>query len=274
MKRTLTLIACVAICCAMTVSCKNGKKSQEPTQEEVLAAKQALADSVLAEIDAVINDYFEASANSIDFGLMSLTEAEKLVKPDYLLDPKEANNFVAKSQKASALGIYIVDYSIRRMYDMPMEETKEAIAKLAAELNHPLDENDFSNFDMTVSEKIKKEYAECKERGDMAYFWQFHNAAVIETGYIISQNPELFFKKVSEEQWKMFRNRIDILNEALAKLAQYDEETAQLWGLMRSHRTTSNDEERSSINQSVESAKQHRIGNKDKYIARRNALLK
>jgi len=57
---------------------------------------------------------------------------------------------------------------------------------------------------MPLSEKIKKEYEACRERGDLAYFWQFQYAIMIETGYIIAHNPELFFSKITEEQWQAF----------------------------------------------------------------------
>jgi len=134
MKRTLTLIALVAICCAMMVSCKN-TKTTEPTPEEIQAQKVALADSVLAEIDAFADEYMLASDNAFFIADYELTEEEKLVKPDYLLEPSFANTLVTKSQKVNALAFYLADIQVRKLYDMPMEEAKEVIAKLAIELN-------------------------------------------------------------------------------------------------------------------------------------------
>jgi len=58
MKRTLTIFTLAAICAAMMVSCKN-TKTTEPTPEEIQVQKQALADSVLAQMDALYEAYNE-----------------------------------------------------------------------------------------------------------------------------------------------------------------------------------------------------------------------
>jgi len=66
MKNTHILIAVAMVAALSMVSCKNNKKaeSQEPTQEEVQEMKQALADSVLAEIDAIAEKLYDASSKS------------------------------------------------------------------------------------------------------------------------------------------------------------------------------------------------------------------
>jgi len=194
MKRTFTLFAVMAICFAMMVSCKN--KTNEPAPEEIEAQKVALADSVLAEIDSLSEQYFDASTKSFKLKEVELTEDEKLVKPDYLLDPSVADTLITKVQKVNALAIYSVELGIRKMYDMPTEEIKEVLLKLAADVNHPIDV-DFLISNATSSEKLKKEYEVCKERGDIAYFWQFEEAVITEIEYVIAQNPELFINKIS-----------------------------------------------------------------------------
>jgi len=270
MKRTFQSLALVAICFAMMVSCKN-TKTTEPTPEEIQAQKVALADSVLAQIDALADTYIDYSVNGFDFSTIKLEDAEKLIKPDYLLDPSEAGIFVTKTQKVNALAIYCVELFIRYMYDMPVDEAKEAIAKLAAELNHPID---FSKVkDMTRTERIKKEYEACKERGDLAYFWQFHYAIVFEMSYLVAQNSELFYSKISNEQWQAFNARFGMMAKIVEELSKYDEEMSQLWEFRNKYKPYASDEEISSSNQNIESAKQFHIANKDKYIARRNALL-
>jgi len=271
MKRTLNLIALVAICSAMMVSCKNAK-NVDPTQEEIQEQRVALADSVLAEIDSLTAQLLDVWEKSFDLGCFVLTPAEKAVKPDYLLDPAAADTLVRKSQKINAMAYYIVDNVIRKLYDMPIEETKAAIAKLAADLNHPIDA-DFMTSDAPRAEKIKKEYEVCKERGDVAYFWQFQNAIITETCYVTSQNPELFFSKMTEDQWQNFRKRIETIEESLLRLAQYDEEMAQLYDIVVNYKSFSSIEARNDIDKSVETAKNYRIANKNKFSVRRNFLL-
>jgi len=273
MRRTLTLFACVAICSAMMVSCKN-TKSNEPTPEEIQAQKVALADSVLAEIDAIVDEYMLASDNAFRIANYELTEEEKMVKPDYLLEPSVASTLATKSQYVNALAMYLTDLTVRKIYDMPLDETNEVIAKLAVEINHPIDINITSGFGIQLSEKIKKEYEACKERGDLAYFWQFQNATVAEVGYVIAQNPELFFSKITEEQWQAFVKRTNEVIKAMREIAKYDEEMADVLEAFNQTRVFSSDEEKLSVdNTSIESAKQHLIAKRDKINAKRNALL-
>jgi len=270
MKRSFQFLTLVAICCAMMVCCKN-TKTTEPTPEEIQAQKVALADSVLAFVDSLADTYIDYSVNSFDFNTIKLEDAEKLIKPDYLLDPSEAVSFVTKTQKVNALAIYCVELFIRYMYDMPVDEAKEAIAKLTAELNHPID---FSKVkDMTRTERIKKEYEAYKESGNVAYFWQFHNAIVCEMSYLVAQNPELFYSKITDEQWQAFNDRFGMIVDIVEELSKYDEEMLQLWEFGSKYKPYASDEEIISSNQNIETAKQFHIANKDKYIARRNALL-
>jgi len=272
MKRTVQFLALVAICSAMIISCKSNKQS-EPTPEEIKAQKVALADSVLAQIDAFADEYMLASDNAFRIANFELTEEEKMVKPDYLLDPSFASTLVTKSQKVNALGIFALDIAVRKIYDIPLEETKEVIAKLAAEINHPMDVNVNTNLEMPLSEKIKKEYENCKARGELTYFWQFQNAILVETAYVIVQNPELFFSKISEEQWQAFNKRTNENNYAMRKLAKYDQEMSAVLELFNRYRAVSSDEEKAKIDVSVESTKQYWSANKDKFINQRNALL-
>jgi len=160
MKRTLTLITCAAVCCAMMVSCKNAKTA-EPTQEEIQAQKQALADSVLAQIDAIADEYFVVSESAFRIPEFKLSEEEKMVKPDYLLEPSFANTLVTKSQKVNAMAIYIVELAIRKIYDIPMDEAKEVIAKLAVELNYEVPYDDIANLPRSEERRVGKE---CRSR--------------------------------------------------------------------------------------------------------------
>jgi len=271
MKRTLTLITCVAVCCAMTVSCKNAKNSA-PTPEEIQAQKVALADSVLAEMEAFADNYFTAHENGFHFRCLELTDDEKAVKPDYLLDPSIASNLLTKTQKVNALAFYLVDFGVRMLYDMPTEEAKESIAKLATDVNFPVDIDNIQ-VKTALADPIKKLYDKCKEDGSLADFWQFQNAFITETCYIIAQNPELFFSKVTEEQWQSFYKKLCEKNKAMSELAKYDEEMKTVQDHFNQVSIFSSAEERDRIFSSKESTKQFDIANKDKYTTRRNALL-
>jgi len=271
MKHTLTLVAILAICSAMTMSCKNTKTTQ-PTPEEIQQQKQALADSVLADIDAAAEQLFDASSKSFRLSSIELTDEEKMIKPDYLLDPSVAGTLVTKSQKVNALVFYSVEQIIRKLYDMPCDEVKEVIAKLAAEVNFPTD-IEFVTGEAPVSEKMRTLYEACKESGDPGLFWKFEYAFCQELNFLIVNNPDLFFKFISEEQWQAYVIRKQSRRAALNELALYDEELAQFKEFRENIRTSASDEERDEKNKTRESAKQYYISHKDKYIAKRSALL-
>jgi len=217
-------------------------------------------------------EYINASSKSFGLRVKELTDAEKLIKPDYLLDPAEANNLVTKSQKINALAIYVMELSVRKIYDMPLEETKEAIAKLAIDVNHPIDIDKYDGV-TPASELIKVEYEKCKQNGELAYFWQFENAITAETSYILAQNPELFFNKITDEQWQSYYNKLDSKITAVKKMAKFDPEMSVLHDFMQQFSVRPSEEERDAVRSSCEAAKSFIIANKEKYAARRNALL-
>jgi len=272
MKTSHLLIVLTMIATLSMVSCKNNKKteSQEPTLEEVKGMKQALADTVLAKIDEFAEQY--CNANTGIFENMKLTDKEKMVKPDYLLNPLVADNLVTKSQKISALALYVTDIAVCKVYDMPYDELKESAIKLAADLNVPFD-MEYTTGNEPVSEKIKTTYDTCKERGDLALFWQFEYAFVTECIYLLSQNPELFLSKITDEQWQSWAVVKQTGLAAIDELAKYDEEMAQVMEFRKKNGIVASDEEINRMNQSIDAARQYYIANNNRYAAWRNALL-
>jgi len=269
MKRTFQFLALVAISSAMMVSCKN--KQSEPISEDIQAQKVALADSVLAQIDALYEEYEDASAKGYLWGDIVLTEEEKIVKPDYLLEPLFASTLATKSQKVNALAFYLADLPIRKMYDMQVEEVKEAIVKLAIELNHPIDFKGDTYSKTPVSEIVRKEYEACRERGDLTYFWQFQNAILRETEYLLSKNADLFLNKISDAQVSEFDRRWDNFIDAVKVLAEYDDEMRLVLNTI--YLPSNREEFDNMYYSSKEAAAEMYRSNKFQFIERRNALL-
>jgi len=273
MKKSLILIAVAMVAALTVVSCKNNRKaqSQQPTQEEIQEMKQALADSVLAKIDEYAERLFVASDGTMQFHKLELTEEEKIVKPDYLLDPSFASTLVTKSQKVNALAIYLTEYEIRRSYDMPLDEIKEVIAKLAVELNFSFDFKSIKK-DTPVSELIKEQYNNLKERGDLAYFWQFQFATLTESSYILA-NTDVIFNKMSANEERALDECWQVLHKSIEELAQYDEEMSMVNDCWKKTVIEQSEEDKAVKFANLESVKQTLTDNKDILIARRNALL-
>jgi len=271
--KTCIFIALAMVAALTMVSCKNNKKAKEPSQEEVQEMKQALADTVLAQIDELAERYWNAQEESSMFINMQLTENEIMVKPDYLLDPKAVDTLITRSQKINALAMLVMDIAVYKVYDMPYDALREAAIKLAVDLNIPFD-SEYSTGDEPVSEKIKATYKACRERGDVSLFWQFEHALVFEGIYILAQNPELFLSKITEEQWQAWAVVKQTRRAAIKELAKYDEEMAQVWEFRnKKFKITASEEEGDRVDRSIEFAKQFYIDNKDKYAIKRNALL-
>ena len=272
MKKYYLFIA-LAMVAGMTVSCKNNKKA-EADAEVVEAAKTILADDVLATLDEIakpfIDDAGKVEAQQII--AVNLTDKEKLVKPDYLLDPNEASNFVTKSQKLNALAVLLIERTIREAYGMPVDETEDVIAHLVVDLNFPIS---FDNMDkMSISERAAETYKQYKERNDLASFWQFQFALVSESAYLVSRNPDIFFRNITEEQFAIYNNRVFSCNSAVRELAKYDEEVAAAFKVFEENRYVGTREEAMELYSSLTSAKQTIIDSKDLIAARRAALLK
>jgi len=270
MKRTLSTIALVAICCAMMVSCKN--KTNEPTPEEIQAQKVALADTVLAKIDALAEQFQDQSDKSFSLYKFVLTDNEKLVKPDYLLDPSAANNLVTKSQKINALAIYIMENGIRSIYDMPKEEFNEVIAKLCLEVSS-FDFSECFQNKTKYSEIAKDAYQKAKENNELGFFWELHLAMLEEASYILANNIDLFFSKISEDQWKSFSDEYGTIYHAIEELAQYDDEMAEVLDNYQQTMIFDSEEDTLAAYKNIETSKKTFSDNKDKYIAKRNSML-
>ena len=277
MKKYYLFIA-LAMVAAMTVSCKSNKKAKEAseaTEEVVEAAKTILADDVLATLDEIAKPFIDDAGKVEAYRIIAdnLTPEEKMVKPDYLMDPSEVDNMITKSQKVNALAVLVIERFIRQAYDMPVEKSEAAIAHLVADLDIP-NVNNGENNDLSIAEKAAENYRLFKERGDLPLFWQFQFALINESAYLISQNPDPFFRNLTEEQYETFNGRIFSCYAAVEELAKYDEEVAASLKVFQDNMTVSTQEEAEKVYSSLATAKQAIINSKDVIAARRAALLK
>lgn len=272
MRKSYIFIALVMVAILSTVSCKNRNSNQEPTTEDVQEQKVALSDTVLAKIDSLAINYFDAKDGAFTIFNRVLTDANVMEKPDYLLDPSVANTLVTGSQKINAMAIYCIDYAVRKVYEMPVEETKEAIAKLSLDLGHFISTDEYDSGE-PISSLISKAYQRHKEDGILNSFWQLEYAMLAEMDYVIASAPGLFFFKISDEQWVNTAKAWGELLAAIAELAQYDEEMAALLEGYNEMNIITSEEDIVKFSSSKASAKQFYIDNYDKIAARRNALL-
>lgn len=272
MKKTYLLFAIAMFAVLSLVSCKSNKSNQ-PTPEDVKEMKLALADSVLAQIDALEADFQDAAGKSILFAQIALTDKEKMVKPDYLLDPAEVDNFVTKDQKVSALAFYILEKNLRKAYEMPTDAAEAAISKLLVDINYPLDE-ELIKSDAPISEKIKSEYELCSERGEQDLYWRFQYSLLCDMNYLLASNPDLFFSKITDDNISAYDRQWAKCFEAIKYLAAYDEEMDELFIAEASRSNGLSTEEIRARFANVDAAKATFKSNEFHPIEWRNSLLK
>ena len=229
MKKTFLIIAFTA-CALVAASCGNNKSSkteQNKTDEEITEAKIELAEDVLATLDSLEQKCVEAGADFEDvIGIITsaLTDKQKMVKPDYLMDPARTLDLLSLRQKVNALAILLTERPLREAYEMPLEEVDAAIARLYVEVGSPVPANMCK--DLPVSDIVKLAYKICKANNELCYFWMFDNAVQYNLLYLISFNSDTFFNNITPEQYEAFNTRIHNAGKAAQQLAEYDSEIA------------------------------------------------
>ena len=136
--KKLSILA-IAFAAVILASC-GGKKTDQPEaaqneksfeQEQIEASIKMHIDSIAAEIGQLKQFPF------VQEGGLTLTNEEKQVKPEYLLNPSVAEEAATLSEKYRILSALSVDKKIASLYEMPTDEYDKAIAKLTADINDP-----------------------------------------------------------------------------------------------------------------------------------------
>ena len=184
------------------------------------------------QIEASIKMHFDSLASELGKlkqlpvvqkdGGIALTDVEKQVKPDYLLDLAVAENAMTLSEKYRVLSAIEVDKEVAKLYGMPVDEYDKAITKLAADINDP----SFKAVDdaSSIYEATEALYNAMNENGRINYFWQIVATSFVEQLYVTSQNTEKFVSAFSDEAAANVTFRLILIQDALDRLTEYDPE--------------------------------------------------
>ena len=218
-------IFAVAIAAMAFTSCGGNKSAQtaEQTdsvksfeQEQVEAKIKIELDSLASELGKLKKlPVIQEGENGIQ-----LSDKEKQVKPDYLLDPAVAENATTLAEKYRMLSALSVDKTIAKMYEMPIEDYDVAINKLLADINDP----SFKEIEdaSTIFETSQKLYDAMNANGRINYFWQLVATSLVEELYVMTQNTEKFISAFDDESASSITFRIVLLTDAVKRLATYD----------------------------------------------------
>jgi len=186
-------------------SCKNkNKEAKEETISE--NAEQLLAEDLKINASNLIESAKKLKVvpfmDTTPDGKVILSDKEKLVKPDYLIDPACVNDLVTLSQKYRAICMLAADMKIASLYDMPKVDYQEALQRLIVDINdEPM--KTFASYDwdfirndpQPMSDLVEGEYAQDRA----VYFWDGMAASFIEQLFIITRDIDKFMPMFTDE---------------------------------------------------------------------------
>ncbi|MBR1682870.1 MAG: hypothetical protein IJ767_00260 [Bacteroidaceae bacterium] len=216
---------------ALLFAACGGNKSAQPTdepesdktfeQEQIEASIKMNVDS-LASVIAQLKQLPIAQKN----GMIVLTEEERQVKPDYLMEAAVAENTTILSEKYRVLSAMQVDREVADLYGMSTKEYDNEIAKLIADINDPsfkvLKESD------GIYEASQDLYNAMEQNGRINFYWQIVTTALVEQMYVISHNTDKFLAAFDDDAASNLSLRIILIQDALNRLTNYDPELITL----------------------------------------------
>ena len=210
---------------ALTLAACGGKKTTENVggQDSVKSFEQEQIEaSIKMHVDSLASELGKLKQLPVvqKDGVIKLTDAEKQVKPDYLLDVAAADNAMTLSEKYRVLSALEVDKEVAKLYDMETGELDKTIAKLAADINDP----SFKAIEGSsgVYETAQELYDAMNQNGRINYFWQIVASSLVEQLYVTSQNTEKFVAAFDDDAAANVTFRIILIQDALNRLTEYD----------------------------------------------------
>ncbi len=255
-KITLVLMACAMVALS---SCGNRKKSAAPeTSAEDSFEIQQLEANLQAQLDSIAS-LFNNTRNpliaSLKNGNVVLSEAEKEVKPAYLIDPETTAGLTTLAQKYRAIAMLQFDAEVAGLYDMSKEPFNSSRDKLALDINDPALKKFVKDVDGIGNEALNGLYDDEVKNGRICLFWEMTGAFTIESLYVMSQNIDkftegmtdadaesltyrLFLAKYCTDQLVAFYPEMESLSKALAPLdvlnamsmAEFKQQLAEMKG--------------------------------------------
>lgn len=236
MKKLTVVILALAL--LMVPSCKNqnNKKPQKEAEKRELSEKeQLLTEELKANLQNLAQSAKQlrsiAFIQKKDDGSFTLTEKDKLVKPDYLVDPAAVDDLVTLSQKYRCWTMLGVDKMVCDLYEMPTTDYEAAIAKLIADINDPAIDS-FAGIDWNVDETVKAELDKFVEAeysaGRAPFMWDAVAASLVEQLYVITRNIDLFMPMFDDQSAADFTYNFVTVHERILDLMEFYPEMENL----------------------------------------------
>ena len=239
MKKFLTVILALALTAVLLPSCKNQEKKNnkgnvltknetEMSQAEKFAVEDLKVNlgNLLESLKKMKNVPFVSEKN----GTIVLSDKEKMVKPTYLADPSYVKDLATLTQKYRAAAILTIDRIVADIYEMPVAEFDEALAKLNVDINDPalkeFSDKIKANEDAgeVISQFCDAEY----NAGRANLFWEAVAASLVEQVYVCSQNVDKFMPMFTDESAAEVTYNFVCVQEGIKSLFEFYPEMKSL----------------------------------------------
>ena len=193
-KISIVLMAASLVLLCACGNNQNKKKSETKTAENI--EEQYIKEDLKIKLDSLVKEMGRLSTPAmvdIQNGTLTLTDKEKQHKPSYLLPASKADEAITLVEKYRIFTMLSCDMTIANLYGMPVDDYKQAIAKLLVDINNPA----FNAIAETKSQdpldsRIMKFYEESVKAGTLNLFWEAIAAGTVEQLYILTQNIDKF----------------------------------------------------------------------------------
>lgn len=221
MKKYLFLPVLFCLC-----ACTGNKTNNSPALAE--SENIELQESVVNHLDSLADILCDstqlASIHSIfDANAMKLTDEQKMVKPDYLLENKDFESLVTLSEKYRAHAMAMVDSRVVKLYDLDSSSDYVAfVDRLQADIADKAFEEMKAkgHEDFFKPETYVQLYNTMKDAGRLQYFYESTTAMVVETLYILTKNNKAIVSQLTDEQTQALVRHLSVVTEATGLLAQ------------------------------------------------------
>lgn len=235
MKKATVILLAIAM--LAIPSCKNANNKKAENEAAEAAAVSEKEQLVTEELKVNLQNLVESTKQmkSLPFiysvnGTLKLSDKEKMVKPDYLIDPAATNDLVTLSQKYRAVAMLSIDKVIAKLYDMPTDDMEAALARISVDVN---DEalKDFSEKVQAnkgagdaISEFCDKEI----EAGRANFFWESTAAGLVEQVYVLTMNMDKFLPMFDDQAAADVTYNFVCVHDGIMKMIEFYPEMESL----------------------------------------------
>lgn len=233
MKKVTVILLAFAIMVLPSCKCTNNNHSESATAPEISEKEQMVTEELKVNLESLVESTKKMKPSLIfknSGGALQLTDKEKMVKPDYLLDPSSVNALVTLSQKYRAVAMLSIDKKVAELYGMPVDEIDAAQAKIAVDINDPalkeFSENIFNGQDAGegISSFCQAEF----DAGRSSLCWEAIAAGLVEQVYILTRNMDKFLPMFDDQAASDVTYNFVCVHEGITKLIEFYPEMESL----------------------------------------------